>query len=75
MYVGFAAGWVGLWIVFGYAGPAVIIIAIAVALSVHLFVVFYEELVLRKKFGEDYEEYSRNVRRWRPRLRGWSKTQ
>ncbi len=32
-----------------------------------LFVVFYEEPTLRKKFGTDYEEYCRNVHRWRPR--------
>jgi protein-S-isoprenylcysteine O-methyltransferase Ste14 len=35
------------------------------------FVVFYEEPTLRKKFGAEYEEYCRNVRRWRPRVRGW----
>ena len=41
----------------------------AVALGVHLFVMFYEEPTLRRKFGADYEEYRRNVRRWWPRLR------
>ena len=75
MYVGFAAGWIGLWVVFGHASPAAIIIAATVAVGMHLFVVFYEEPVLRKKFGLEYEEYCRNVCRWRPRLRGWSKTQ
>jgi hypothetical protein len=30
---------------------------------------------LRKKFGADYEEYCRNVRRWWPRVRGWDKPQ
>ena len=75
MYVGFAAGWVGLWVVFGHANPAAIVVAATVAVGVHLFVVFYEEPVLRKKFGPAYEEYCRNVCRWRPRLRGWSKTQ
>jgi hypothetical protein len=29
---------------------------VAVALAVHLFVVFYEEPTLRKKFGAEYEE-------------------
>jgi Phospholipid methyltransferase len=71
MYVGFAVGWIGLWIVFGHANPAAIIVALAVALGVHLFVVFYEEPTLRKKFGDDYIEYCRNVRRWWPRLQGW----
>ena len=32
----------------------------------HLLVVLYEEPTLRQTFGEDYEAYSRRVRRWRP---------
>jgi hypothetical protein len=42
-------------------------------LGVHLFVVFYEEPILRRKFGAEYEQYCRNVRRWWPRVRGWDK--
>jgi protein-S-isoprenylcysteine O-methyltransferase Ste14 len=72
MYVGFAAGWIGLWIVFGHPNPKVIAAVAAVALAVHLFVVFYEEPTLGKKFGADYEEYCRNVRRWLPRLTPWT---
>ena len=72
MYVGFAAGWIGLWIVFGHANLAVMAAVAAVALGIHLFVVFYEEPTLRGKFGADYEEYCRNVRRWWPRLRPWA---
>ena len=74
MYVGFAVGWIGLWIVFGHATLAMIAAVAAVALGVHLFVVFYEEPTLRKKFGADYEDYSRNVRRWSPRVRAWNKS-
>jgi len=44
----------------------------AVALGIHLFVVFYEEPTLRGKFGAQYEEYCHNVRRWWPRLQGWN---
>lgn len=73
MYVGFAAGWIGLWIVFGKADPAVIAGVAAVALGVHLFVLLYEEPTLRGKFDEDYEHYCRNVRRWLPRMRPWDK--
>jgi protein-S-isoprenylcysteine O-methyltransferase Ste14 len=73
MYVGFAAGWIGLWIVFGHPDPRLIAAVAAVALGVHLFVVFYEEPTLRKKFGGEYQEYCRNVRRWWPRARGWDK--
>jgi protein-S-isoprenylcysteine O-methyltransferase Ste14 len=73
MYVGFAAGWIGLWTVLGHANWPTIAVAAAVAVGVHLFVVFYEEPTLRKKFGRDYEEYCRNVSRWWPRARGWDK--
>lgn len=69
MYVGFAAGWIGLWVVFGHPDPVAIAAVLSVALGVHLFVVFYEEPTLRKKFGAEYEEYCRNVRRWWPRVR------
>jgi protein-S-isoprenylcysteine O-methyltransferase Ste14 len=75
MYVGFAAGWIGLWVVFGHPNPVVIAAVVAVALGVHLFVVFYEEPTLRKKFGADYTEYCRNVPRWWPRLHAWIKPQ
>ena len=67
MYVGFAVGWIGLWVVFGHANPAAIAAVAAVALGVHLFVVFYEEPTLGKKFGIDSINYCRNVRRWLPR--------
>jgi len=73
MYLGFAAGWIGLWIVFGHADVRVIAAVIAVAVGVHLFVVFYEEPTLRRKFGADYEEYCRNVGRWWPRAHAWDK--
>jgi len=73
MYVGFATGWVGLWIVFGRATREAIIGVVAAALAVHLFVAFYEEPTLKRKFGADYEEYCRNVRRWLPRVSAWKK--
>jgi len=75
MYVGFAVGWIGLWVVFGRASLETIVAVAAAALAVHLFVVFYEEPTLRKKFGADYIVYCRNVRRWWPRIRGWGPAQ
>ena len=75
IYVGFAAGWIGLFVIFGRADPVLITTVAAVALGVHLFVVFYEEPTLHKKFGAAYEEYCRNVPRWWPRVRGWDKPQ
>jgi protein-S-isoprenylcysteine O-methyltransferase Ste14 len=73
MYVGFAAGWIGLWIVFGHPDPMLMASVAAVALGVHLFEMFYEEPTLRGKFGADYDDYRHNVRRWLPRLHAWNK--
>jgi protein-S-isoprenylcysteine O-methyltransferase Ste14 len=36
-------------------------------LATHVFVVGYEEPTLRRTFGQEYEAYSRQVRRWWPR--------
>jgi protein-S-isoprenylcysteine O-methyltransferase Ste14 len=72
MYVGFAAGWIGLWIIFGRASANAMALTVLAATGVHLFVRLYEEPTLRGKFGADYEEYCRNVRRWWPRLHPWT---
>lgn len=72
MYVGFLAGWLGLWLVFGHINAILITLAACVALGVELFVLFYEEPTLRGKFGDDYELYCRHVRRWWPRLSPWT---
>ena len=66
-----AAGWIGLWIIFGHPNPVLIAAVAAVALGIHLFVLFYEEPTLLAKFGDDYAEYCRNVPRWWPRIRAW----
>ena len=71
MYLGFLAGWAGLWIVFGRASVVAGEIALGAIAAVGLFVHFYEEPALRRKFGADYEEYCRNVPRWLPRLHPW----
>jgi protein-S-isoprenylcysteine O-methyltransferase Ste14 len=42
--------------------------ALAAAVIFHLFIVLHEEPDLRRRFGEDYEEYSRRVGRWLPRV-------
>lgn len=34
---------------------------------IHFLVVLYEEPTLRRTFGDEYEDYSRRVRRWWPR--------
>ena len=42
--------------------------AVLFILVAHLFVVFYEEPALERRFGEEYAAYRRTVRRWWPRL-------
>src|SRR5207249_6482843 len=37
-------------------------------LATHLFVVCYEEPTLRRTFGQEYEAYHRQVRRWWPSI-------
>ncbi len=43
-------------------------VSAGLALIFHMFVVLYEELHLRKIFGESYQEYCRSVNRWMPRM-------
>src|SRR5690242_7353081 len=73
MYVGFFAGWIGLWVVFGRANRTALAVVVVATLGVMLFVKFYEEPTLRKMFGADYEHYCRNVPRWIPRLDAWNR--
>jgi protein-S-isoprenylcysteine O-methyltransferase Ste14 len=37
-------------------------------LATHIFVVWYEEPTLRRTFGQEYEAYCREVRRWWPNV-------
>jgi protein-S-isoprenylcysteine O-methyltransferase Ste14 len=66
MYVG------GLTVLAGLAlyvrSPAMLAFALIWFGGAHLFVLFYEEPVLRAKFGQTYEDYLRRVPRWIPRL-------
>ena len=57
--------------VFGRASLAAVVAGCVVVLAVVLFVLFYEEPTLRRKFGVEYEQYCKNVHRWVPRLRAW----
>jgi protein-S-isoprenylcysteine O-methyltransferase Ste14 len=40
--------------------------AVLASIGCHLFVVLYEQPMLRKRFGQDYELYLQNVWRWIP---------
>jgi protein-S-isoprenylcysteine O-methyltransferase Ste14 len=40
-------------------------------LVTHFFVLAYEEPTMRATFGEEYQQFSKNVPRWIPRLTPW----
>ncbi len=44
---------------------------LVVAAIVHLFVVFYEEGTLARRYGEEFSEFKKMVPRWLPRLTPW----
>ena len=50
-----------------YQSAALLGCTVLFVLAIHLFVVWYEEPTLRRMFGDEYEGYSRRVRRWWPR--------
>ena len=51
-----------------YASFFVLLYSLFLVAAAHIFVVFYEEPTLRRKFGESYEQYLRSVPRWLPRM-------
>ena len=65
MYVGVTLILTGEAIVFESA--TLLAYAAILGLGFHLFVIYYEEPILKKKFGETYEEYFRVVPRWIPK--------
>lgn len=69
MYVGVVGLLAGQSLLLG--SPKLVVYAAAVWTAFHLFVVFYEEPVLRRSFGAEYEAFCVNVPRWLPRRRPW----
>jgi protein-S-isoprenylcysteine O-methyltransferase Ste14 len=47
------------------------IYAAVVWLLVHLFICFYEEPTLTRRYGDEYLRFKQNVPRWLPRLKAW----
>jgi protein-S-isoprenylcysteine O-methyltransferase Ste14 len=66
MYIGAAAALTGAALYYE-SGPLFGYTALFL-LATHLFVVWYEEPVLRRTFGQDYAMYCERVRRWWPRF-------
>ena len=65
MYAGAAAALLGAALYYGSSALAGY--ALGFLVVTELFVLLYEEPVLRKTFGAQYEEYCRRVGRWWPR--------
>src|SRR3954447_1240611 len=70
MYLAVLAIILGQALLFGSVGA--LIYAGIVLLAVVLFVLGYEQPTLELEYGEEYQEYRRNVRGWIPRVRPWN---
>jgi protein-S-isoprenylcysteine O-methyltransferase Ste14 len=53
-----------------YRSLALLAYCIAFGLMTHLFVMLYEEPMLRRLFGGEYDDYCKRVHRWMPRRVG-----
>lgn len=58
---------------FCFRSMTLVAYAIVAGICVQLFVLFYEEPTLRKKFGAAYQEYCQAVPRWIPRRTPWAR--
>ena len=70
MYLGVLTAILG-WAIF-FRATTLVFYAMAVGACCHLFVVFYEEPHLQRKFGKEYDDYRAQVNRWLPKP--WHKT-
>ncbi|HEY3056392.1 MAG TPA: isoprenylcysteine carboxylmethyltransferase family protein [Thermoanaerobaculia bacterium] len=68
MYVGMGIFLIGEALLLPSIRQEMLIMVIILWVVVTLFIVVYEEPTLRRMFGDDYDRYCRNVRRWLPRL-------
>lgn|SRR5579859_1542978 len=67
MYIGAGLALLGAAVFYGSIG--LVLYTVVFWSMAHLFVLFYEEPVLRRKFGADYHAYTATRRRWIPRWR------
>ena len=69
MYVGVLVALAGEAVLFERRN--LIVYLAIVWLATHLFVYFYEEPTLTRRYGDEYLRFKRNVPRWLPRLKPW----
>ncbi|HSY91683.1 MAG TPA: isoprenylcysteine carboxylmethyltransferase family protein [Candidatus Binatus sp.] len=70
MYIGVFGVLLGEVVTF--RSMVLLLYAAFICVAVQLFVIFYEEPTLRRRFGESYEEYLRSVPRWIPKFKAHS---
>ena len=71
MYIGMIIAIIGEGLVYPNLMRGMLIEAAAFWLVAALFVIGFEEPVLKSTFDGDYDRYRANVRRWIPRLTPW----
>ena len=69
MYVGVVAAVIGETLLFKSRGMAAY--AVIIWVVIHLFICFYEEPTLARRYVGQYAVYKRHVPRWLPRLTPW----
>lgn len=69
MYVGLVLVILGQALLF--RSPGLVVYAAIVWILFASFVLLYEQPTLTRQYGDEYEEYKRNVPAWLPRLRPW----
>lgn len=69
MYLGAGLFLAGCAILFSEFSMTLLWYALGLVVAVNLFVLLYEEPVLRHKFGHDYHRFCASVPRWIPHLR------
>lgn len=67
MYVGVLLTIIGHFLWFGFW--SLLIYALVIFIAFNTFIVYYEEPILRIKFGAPYEAYCRQVPRWIPKFK------
>jgi protein-S-isoprenylcysteine O-methyltransferase Ste14 len=72
IYVALLSAVVGQALVLGR--PVLLLYATALAAVFAVFVRWYEEPALRRRFGAEYDAYRRAVPAWRPRIRPWTES-
>ena len=75
MYVGLGLFLIGEAVLLPEVTRGLLAVVAFFWLATTIFIITYEEPTLRAKFGDDYIEYCKNVRRWIPRLTPFDKPQ